>query len=302
MRSYFSQFGQILRLRLSRNKKTGASKHYAFIEFADQEVADIAAETMHNYLLFGHILKCKPVPRDNLEYVESLFKGANKRFIPKPAAKIQKYQHDRKRTAEEWDAKMQAENKRRKSLDGKWKKSGIEYEFDPPEVGKPEPMEVDEVVQTEVEVVRDPVPEPEDAPKTIEPAKTELEEEAAAVGDGIADLEAKVTKGKKGKKEKKAPKEKLEKPVKKAEKTRKVEVVEKVRDKAEKKVKVVKKTEEVPAEVEEVSKTKEKKQKLAGKTRKVEKAEEVSGKSSEKKQKAEKPAEGKPKKTKKAKA
>ena len=33
MRGYFSQFGEVSRLRLSRNKKTGKSKHYAFVEF-----------------------------------------------------------------------------------------------------------------------------------------------------------------------------------------------------------------------------------------------------------------------------
>lgn len=58
MRAYFSQFGDILNLRLSRNKKTGKSKHYAFIEFSSNSVARIVAETMHNYLLFGHLLQC----------------------------------------------------------------------------------------------------------------------------------------------------------------------------------------------------------------------------------------------------
>ena len=36
MRAYFSQFGAITQLRLARNKKTGKSQHYAFIEFASQ--------------------------------------------------------------------------------------------------------------------------------------------------------------------------------------------------------------------------------------------------------------------------
>ncbi|KAF5015773.1 hypothetical protein F66182_12771, partial [Fusarium sp. NRRL 66182] len=58
MRAYFSQFGEISRLRLSRNRVTGRSKHYAFIEFASSVVAKIVAETMNNYLMYGHILKC----------------------------------------------------------------------------------------------------------------------------------------------------------------------------------------------------------------------------------------------------
>jgi nucleolar protein 15 len=59
MKAYFSQFGEILNLRLSRNKKTGASKHYAFIKFANPAVAEIVVETMHNYLLSNRLLQCK---------------------------------------------------------------------------------------------------------------------------------------------------------------------------------------------------------------------------------------------------
>lgn len=63
MKQYFSQFGDVTRLRLSRNKKTGRSKHYAFIEFASHEVAQIVAETMHNYLLFGRLLQCNSITK-----------------------------------------------------------------------------------------------------------------------------------------------------------------------------------------------------------------------------------------------
>ena len=45
-RSYFSQFGTILRLRLSRSKRTGASKHFAFLEFEDAAVAEVVQKTM----------------------------------------------------------------------------------------------------------------------------------------------------------------------------------------------------------------------------------------------------------------
>ena len=51
-RSYFSQFGKILRLRLSRSKRTGASKHFAFLEFEDAAVAEVVQKTMVR-CLFG---------------------------------------------------------------------------------------------------------------------------------------------------------------------------------------------------------------------------------------------------------
>jgi RNA recognition motif. (a.k.a. RRM, RBD, or RNP domain) len=54
---YFSQFGTITKLRLSRNKKTGNSKHYAFLEFQSLEVARIAAEAMDGYMFFGQKLQ-----------------------------------------------------------------------------------------------------------------------------------------------------------------------------------------------------------------------------------------------------
>jgi len=55
--AYFGQFGTIKRLRIARNKKTGKSRHFGFIEFESPEVAKIVADTMHNYLLFKHLLQ-----------------------------------------------------------------------------------------------------------------------------------------------------------------------------------------------------------------------------------------------------
>src|SRR5690606_5121680 len=73
-------------LRMSRNKKTGASKHYAFVEFALADVAKIVAETMNNYLIFGHLLQCKLVPSEKLH--PEMFKGANRKFAKVPTRKI----------------------------------------------------------------------------------------------------------------------------------------------------------------------------------------------------------------------
>jgi nucleolar protein 15 len=39
--------------------QSGASKHYAYIEMSSQSVAEIVADTMNNYLLMGHLLKCQ---------------------------------------------------------------------------------------------------------------------------------------------------------------------------------------------------------------------------------------------------
>ncbi|KAL6084107.1 hypothetical protein STEG23_023154 [Scotinomys teguina] len=56
---YFTQFGTISRFRLSRSKRTGNSRGYAFVEFECEDVAKIVAETMDNYLFGGRLLSCE---------------------------------------------------------------------------------------------------------------------------------------------------------------------------------------------------------------------------------------------------
>ena len=93
MRAYFSQFGDVTRLRLSRNKRTGESKHYAFIEFASAAVAQIVQETMDNYLLMGHILRCKVVPKEEVH--PRLWIGANRKYRAVPGGRKARQEHNR---------------------------------------------------------------------------------------------------------------------------------------------------------------------------------------------------------------
>ncbi|CUS08412.1 unnamed protein product [Tuber aestivum] len=216
MRSYFSQFGEITRLRLSRNKRTGKSKHYAFIEFADADVATIVADTMNNYLLFGHILKCKIVPRDDIEVAEKLFIGANKRFKPRPGAKLQKAELKKKRTREEWEKKEKTENAKRKGINKRLKSKGIDYEFDAPMVKTPVPK--DALIEDATKAVEAPPTEEVEAieaavevEKTVTPTaneaakKADMEETVEKVEE--VEVEEKVAK--------KAKKAKTKKPTKK---------------------------------------------------------------------------------------
>lgn len=130
MRAYFAQFGDITRLRLSRNRVTGRSKHYAFIEFASSVVAKIVAETMNNYLMYGHILKCKYVPQEQQH--PELWKGANRRYKRVPWNRIEKQRLERGKTRDKWAKSIEQEEKRRLAKAEKWKKLG--YEFDMPEL------------------------------------------------------------------------------------------------------------------------------------------------------------------------
>ncbi|KAH3699555.1 MKI67 FHA domain-interacting nucleolar phosphoprotein-like [Dreissena polymorpha] len=78
MREYFKQFGAIKKLRISRSKKTGNSKGYAYIQFAHDAVAKIVAESMNNYLMFGKLIKCKHLEKPHPE----TFKNADRPFRP----------------------------------------------------------------------------------------------------------------------------------------------------------------------------------------------------------------------------
>eukprot|EP00736_Rhodelphis_marinus_P012050 Rmarinus@m.3825 len=119
MRGFFSQFGEISRLRISRNKKTGKSKHYAFIEFACDEVAKIVADVMHGYLLFNHVMKAKVLSPEEVH--PRLFDGANKRYRPFDWAKRAQRIHDGERTAAEQRTRvrrlMTKDRKRQQKLD-----------------------------------------------------------------------------------------------------------------------------------------------------------------------------------------
>ncbi|KAG0204585.1 MKI67 FHA domain-interacting nucleolar phosphoprotein [Mortierella sp. GBA30] len=127
MQAYFSQFGKVLRLRLSRNKKTGKSKHYAFIEFASQEVADIVADTMDNYLLFGHQLKCKALQPSQIH--PAMFLGANKKFKAIPWQKISKEKHNAEKSPSQMKQVAKKLLKNESAKRAKLAELGIDYEF-----------------------------------------------------------------------------------------------------------------------------------------------------------------------------
>lgn len=96
MKSYFTQFGEVSRLRLSRNKKTGKSKHYAFIEFADEDVAKIVQETMDNYLIDGHLLQVRKVSNDKVH--PKLWLGSNRSWRKLPNDRRERVKHDGPKT------------------------------------------------------------------------------------------------------------------------------------------------------------------------------------------------------------
>ncbi|KAJ9165221.1 RNA-binding domain-containing protein [Coniochaeta hoffmannii] len=203
MRQYFSQFGPITRLRLSRNKKTGASKHFAFVEFAEAATAEVVAKTMDNYLLFGHILRCKLVPDSQIH--ESLWKGANRRFKKVPWNKMAGKQLERPLSESKWEAKISKEERRRSARAEKLKEIGYEYEAPALKAAEAKPKAVE--AADEVKTIEAPASESagKEVEKADEPVTEDKPEEAAVVAAESPAKESKKAKGpskKKGRKSK----------------------------------------------------------------------------------------------------
>jgi nucleolar protein 15 len=59
-------------------------------------VAQIVAETMDNYLLLGHILQCKVIPKDEVH--PSLWIGANRKWRKIPHDRIARVKHNKVRS------------------------------------------------------------------------------------------------------------------------------------------------------------------------------------------------------------
>ncbi|KAL2073154.1 hypothetical protein VTL71DRAFT_10478 [Oculimacula yallundae] len=124
MKAYFKQFGTILRLRLSRNKHSGASKHFAWIEFESSEVADIVARTMDNYMMFGHLLKVKLIPAEQVN--QKWFIGANKRFKRVPWNKMEGRKLEQPKSEATWNLKNDREAEKRAKKAAQLKEIGYE--------------------------------------------------------------------------------------------------------------------------------------------------------------------------------
>ena len=196
MRAYFSQFGEISKLRLSRNRKTGASKHFAFIEFKSNEVARIVATSMDNYLMFGHILRCKYAPVDTLH--PDVWKGANKRFKKVPYNKLEKRALEAPKTEDQWEKKIAKEQNKREAKAALMKKMG--YDISLPEMKRPGEVVARRAVLQSTELILDtqdnemvnfePSEMLEDAPK--KPKKKISKITASNIEEGKAALPPKI--------------------------------------------------------------------------------------------------------------
>lgn len=145
MKEFFSQFGHVSHVRLSRNKKTGKSKHYGFLQFLSVDVAEIVADAMNGYHFFGQKLEVKVMNKADVH--PEIFKGANRVFKRIPWREIETKRHNKERTEEEEEARKQrvqrANRKRAKSIAA----AGIEYSYELDESNSIEKKEIKRVAK-----------------------------------------------------------------------------------------------------------------------------------------------------------
>lgn len=157
MQKFFSQFGEVTRLHLARNMKTGKSKHHAFIEFKYPEVADVVATTMNGYVgvavavavggcgcgtcltvpsvlfvccqqyMFEKYLVCHVLEPAKVH--PGLFPGNGRTFKVMPWRILDRDRHNKERTNTEQTKRLQNRAARDRKRQEKLKKADIDYEF-----------------------------------------------------------------------------------------------------------------------------------------------------------------------------
>lgn len=124
---FLNQFGAVKKCRVSRSTKTGRPRGYAFVEFADPEVAQIVAETLSGYFLLEKRLVCHVLPNDKVH--KMMFTKPSR--VPNKALLQKKVRSEvnKKRTAEFMKGMTQKLIKREELKRKKIAGLGIEYEF-----------------------------------------------------------------------------------------------------------------------------------------------------------------------------
>jgi nucleolar protein 15 len=126
LRNFLSQFGKVYNCRVARKIETGNSKGYAFVKFADPEVAEVVCDTLHGYFLGTQRLVCQlrqSYPGMFFDTNEVITKRRNK-------LKLQKNERNRALANTEKLKEITArlvsrEQKKRKKLEA----LGIDYDY-----------------------------------------------------------------------------------------------------------------------------------------------------------------------------
>lgn len=127
LKKYFSQFGEVTRVRLSKIKKTGKSRGYGFVEFKDLNSAEVAAETMDNYLLAGSNIKVQLMKN----HADNIFSSKMKSSFGEFDWRQKEYnEYNAPKPAETWkELEVEFEERKKATMD-ELKKAGFNYSLE----------------------------------------------------------------------------------------------------------------------------------------------------------------------------
>jgi len=264
LKAFFTQIGKVTRVRLVRSRKTTRSRGFAFVEFQYPEVAQIAAETINNYMMFRKMIKAFYIPPAEQKY--DYFKSGLLTVTKENGKEVLTTRHQLRRDHsvqihnriledKELTQRKKQEKKRLSKIKKTMEKFNLTYDVEKvfqgvnspvktqheevkseseSEIEEPENLEFEEGSESEANELDSDVSDEAD-PVVFKKKKAQSVLQAKAAGKKLLE-EAKV--GKKGKAEKKGATKavKLEKKIKEEKKPR-AQKVDKKLFKAEKKVK-----------------------------------------------------------------
>ncbi|GJQ12264.1 hypothetical protein GpartN1_g4055.t1 [Galdieria partita] len=121
LKGFFSQFGKVLKVRVARSIKTFRPKGYAFVMFANREVAEIACSAMDGYFMYSKILVCKTVPPEKVH--PKMFN----RLVRIPWKRFEKAHRALPLTKDRRKKLWRKQQRRNKKLEAELKRNGVSY-------------------------------------------------------------------------------------------------------------------------------------------------------------------------------
>jgi nucleolar protein 15 len=82
LKEFFTQYGDVTKVKLMRSKKSARSKGYGFVEFQDPEVAKIAATSMNGYMMYGRPLEVRYVEAGERNKFQLIRSDKKFKFVP----------------------------------------------------------------------------------------------------------------------------------------------------------------------------------------------------------------------------
>jgi len=206
LRTFLSQFGKVVNIRISRSVQTGNSRGYAFVRWEDAETARVVADTLQGYFVGSRRLVCHSVPNPPKNMFYNTDKVIQRRQLKR---KVEEKQRERKLAnvgkIKEITARLvQRERSKRAKLEA----MGIDYDFPGYEASQ---MEGDEDEVTDKMEVEEPssalnvYDDEEEAPQSDKKKKKKRKDSVDSVGsasssrkrnDSVGSESSATTKGK----------------------------------------------------------------------------------------------------------